>query len=49
LIGVPADIAYKERIYRVSVNLPRVPMSDRVVLEVFAPDGERICKFHLDL
>lgn len=49
LIGVPADIPYPDRIYRLSFTLPHVPMTDRVVLEVLAPDGERICKFHLDL
>jgi hypothetical protein len=49
LIGVPADVDSDERVYRVSVNLPRVPMEDRVVLEVLSPRGERIAKFHLDL
>jgi len=49
LIGVPADIAYDERVYRINFALPDVPTSDRIVLEVLDPDGERICKFHLDL
>ncbi len=49
LIGVPADIAYDERIYRVAFDLDDVPIHDRVVLEVLAPSGERLCKFHLDL
>lgn len=49
LIGVPADIPYNERIYRVAFDLAQVSMEDRVVLEVLAPNGERLCKFHLDL
>ena len=49
MIGVPEEMQYDERIYRVSVDLSRFPMRDRVVLEVHDPDGGRICKFHLDL
>jgi len=49
MIGVPGEVAYDERIYRLSVNLSRVPLSDRVVLEIHDPEGGRICKFHLDL
>lgn len=49
LIGVPADIGYDERVFRVTADLPKVSTEDRVVLEVLSPDGERICKFHLDL
>lgn len=49
LIGVPADVASDERIFRISVALPHIPTDDRIVLEVLSPSGERICKFHLDL
>ncbi len=49
LIGVPADLQSEERVFRVSVRLPHVPLQDRVVLEVLSPRGERIAKFHLDL
>jgi hypothetical protein len=49
LIGVPSDVPYDERIYRASFQLPRVPIEDRIVLEVLTPQGERLCKFHLDL
>jgi hypothetical protein len=48
MIGMPAEIQYNERVYRVSFELGRVPISDRVVLEVLDPAGERVCKFHLD-
>ncbi len=48
VIGMPADIPYEERVYRASFILPEVPIEDRIVLEVLNPDGERLCKFHLD-
>jgi hypothetical protein len=49
LIGVPADVPEEERVYRVNFQLHDVPTQDRVVLEVLSPEGERVCKFHLDL
>jgi hypothetical protein len=49
VIGVPSDVPYQERIYRASFALPDVSITDRIVLEVLAPTGERLCKFHLDL
>jgi hypothetical protein len=49
MIGVPADIAYDERVYRVSFNLPDLPVTDRFVLEVLSPNGVRLTKFHFDL
>jgi len=49
MIGMPSEVPYDERIYRVAVDLANIPLTDRVVLEVRDPDGERICKFHLDL
>lgn len=50
LIGMPANIPYGERIYHINFDLPhRIPLEDRIVLEVLSPTGYRICKFHLDL
>ncbi len=49
MIGVPGELSYDERIYRVSVDLAKVPLRDRVVFEVHDANGGRICKFHLDL
>ena len=49
LIGVPADVPYTERIYRVTFELNDVPISQRVVLEILTPEGDRMCKFNLDL
>ncbi len=49
MIGVPADISYKERIFRISFQLPSVPVQDRMVLEVLSPQGERLARFHFEL
>lgn len=49
MIGMPGEVPYDERIYRVVVELPHVPLRDRVVLEVRDSGGDRICKFHLDI
>lgn len=49
IIGVPADIPYDERVYRISFNLEQLPVTDRCVLEILSPDGERLTKFHFDL
>jgi len=48
-VGLPRDVPYDERIYRIGFDLGKVPIEDRVVMEVLAPNGERLCKFHLDL
>lgn len=48
-LGVPPDVPYDERIYLVTFELKDVPAGDRLVLEVFAPDGTRVGKFHLEL
>lgn len=49
MIGVPANVPYNERVYRITANLQKIPVADRVVFEVFDPSGVRLCKFHLDL
>jgi hypothetical protein len=48
-LGMPPDVPYDERIYVVAFELKDVPVSDRLVLEVFAPDGTRVARFHLEL
>jgi hypothetical protein len=48
-IGMPRRLPYDERIYRIGFNLEKVPITDRVVMEVLTPSGSRLCKFHLDL
>lgn len=49
LIGVPADVPYDERIYRVSFKIGAVSVQERIVLEVLDPDGNRVSKFHLEV
>jgi hypothetical protein len=49
MIGVPADIPYDERVYRVSFTVKNLPVSDRCVLEILSADGARLTKFHFDL
>ena len=49
LIGVPREMPYNERIYRLVAELGKIQTTKRVVLEVLDPNGGRICKFHLDL
>jgi hypothetical protein len=50
MIGVPADVPYDERVYRVSFNLPgNEPPTERFVLEVIAPGGERLARLHFSL
>jgi hypothetical protein len=46
LVGTPGS---DEHVYRVSFDLGEVPLADRIVLEVLAPGGERLTKFHLDM
>ena len=47
MVGMPADVPYDERIYRVSFKLPHIPMGQRIVLEVLSHEGERVGRFHL--
>ncbi|HYE26055.1 MAG TPA: hypothetical protein VEG32_12740 [Clostridia bacterium] len=49
LIGVPPDQPFEERVYRVTFDTRNVPLDARLVLEVLAPDGERLCRFHLEV
>jgi hypothetical protein len=48
-VGMPRRLPYDERIYRIGFELGKLPIEDRVVMEVLAPNGDRLCKFHLDL
>jgi hypothetical protein len=49
IIGVPPDVSYDERVYLISFAVGQIPVSRRLVLEVLDPEGQRLCKFHLDL
>lgn len=49
MIGVPAQVHYDERVYRVTFAVNDLPVTDRCVLEVLSPEGKRITRFHFDL
>jgi len=49
MIGVPADVAYDERVFRVSFDLDNLPITDRVVLEVVSPEDETVAHFSFGL
>src|ERR1700727_565958 len=34
MIGMPADVPYDERVYRINMNVANLPVSDRMVIEV---------------
>jgi hypothetical protein len=45
MIGMPADVPYDERVYRVHMNVGNLPISDRLVIEILSPQGERLTHF----
>ncbi len=49
LIGVPEDIAYDERVYRVEFAVDNLPVTDRVILEAVSPEGETLSHFPFGL
>ena len=49
LLGPPAKVPYDARSFRVHFNLDKVSIEDRLVLELWSPDGQRLAKFHLEL
>jgi hypothetical protein len=49
LIGVPADVPADERVYRIGVNVDKMPVIDRFVIEVLSPEGEVLTHFPFTL
>lgn len=49
MIGMPADVAYNERVYRITVNAGNLPITSRLVLEVLSPQGEPLTHFPFTL
>jgi hypothetical protein len=45
MIGMPADVAYDERVYRININAGNLPITDRLVVEIFSPEGELLTHF----
>ena len=40
MIGVPADVPYDERVYRINIDAGNLPITDRVIVEISSPQGE---------
>jgi hypothetical protein len=49
LIGMPADVPYNERVYRVGVKIGDMPITDRFVIEILSPEGEVLTHFPFGL
>ncbi|HEX2330489.1 MAG TPA: hypothetical protein VHN74_17325 [Candidatus Angelobacter sp.] len=49
MIGMPADLPYDERIYKLSYDVGEWPVSSRFLLEVYSPNGEKIGRFTFGL
>ena len=45
LIGMPADVPYDERIYRINISTEKLPITDRLVVEILSPQGELLTHF----
>jgi hypothetical protein len=45
MIGMPADVPYDERVYRVNLNNVNLPITGRLVVEVRTPQGELLTHF----
>jgi hypothetical protein len=45
MIGMPAEVPYDERVYRVNVNNVNLPITARLVVEVRTPQGELLTHF----
>jgi hypothetical protein len=48
-VGMPDDIAYDERLFRLTFDVGERRITDRFVLEVLSPEGERLARFHFEL
>ena len=49
LIGVPADVNYNERIFRITFDVGSIPVTDRMILQVLSPEGEELTHFPFGL
>ncbi|HEV7675387.1 MAG TPA: hypothetical protein VGQ12_12720 [Candidatus Angelobacter sp.] len=45
MIGMPADVPYDERVYRIKVNAGNLPITNRLVVEIFSPHGQLLTHF----
>ena len=45
MIGMPADVPYDERVYRINLNNVDLPITARLVVEIRTPQGELLTHF----
>ena len=45
MIGMPADVPYDERVYRINLNNVDLPITARLVVEIRTPKGELLTHF----
>jgi hypothetical protein len=45
MIGMPADVPYDERVYRININAGNLPITDRMVVEILSPEGKLLTHF----
>jgi len=45
MIGMPADVPYDERVYRINIDTESLPTTDRVIVEILSPQGELLTHF----
>lgn len=45
MIGMPSDVPYDERVYRININAGNLPITDRMVLEISSPEGKLLTHF----
>jgi hypothetical protein len=49
IIGVPADVPYDERIYLVEFLLDKIPVENRLMIEVLDPQNTRVTRFSISM
>lgn len=49
MIGMPAEVPYDERVYRINVEGANLPITDRLVVEIFSPQGQLLTHFPFSL
>lgn len=45
MIGMPSDVPYDERVYRINIDAGKLPITDRLVVEILSPQGELLTHF----
>lgn len=48
-LGMPGDVPYDERVFRVNFDLDNVPVTDRLVLVILSPSNEVLTHFTFGL